>query len=76
MHKKIEHKIKESIKNHWYHIDMELKEEINWKGRWNSIDVWEDWDLSIHENVSIIKELKNILDITDEELQAILDEKE
>ena len=72
--KEVIDRIIECIRNHWYHIEMELKEEKKWKGTWEDRERWRYWDNNIQNNYCIIAQLQNILDITDEELDALLKE--
>jgi len=73
--KEVVERIKESIKNHWYHIEMELKQEPEWKGTWEDFRLhWLNWNNQINNYWYCIAQFQNILDIKDEEVDEILKE--
>ena len=71
--KEVIERIKASIKIHWSHIEMELKNEPDWKGTWNDFRTnWLNWNVVIHEYYYHISQLQQILDILDKEVDEII----
>jgi len=73
--KEVVERIKESMKNIWYHITMELKEEPKWKNTWEDFRLhWINWNSQIGRYWYCIAQFQNILDILDDEVDEILKE--
>ena len=70
-------RIIEGAKNHWYHICKELEHEDGWKGTWADFGLkWKNWDDRIHEYYYHIEQTQQALDITNEEMEALLKEEQ
>jgi len=75
--KKVVERIKESIKYHWWHVEMNIEDDIGWKGTWIDFQRnWKEYDTLILQYSYHMIQCQNILDIKDEEMEEIIKEEQ